>query len=68
MKLAMASACFSVKSMGSGANHKAQGKPTERTPPISIRGEGDAGTEPLICFAAAKKSPLLTLAFGACRN
>src|ERR1700688_5071943 len=68
MKLAMASACFSVKSMGRGTNHKAHGKPMERAPPISIRDEGIAGAEPSSCFAAPKKSPLLILAFGSCRT
>src|SRR5260370_18400029 len=70
MKLAMASACFSVKSIRSGKNHKAQGKPTERTPPISIRGEGhaNAGAVPSSCFVARKNPSLLTLAFAACRT
>jgi hypothetical protein len=64
----MASACFSVKSMERGTNHKAHGKPMDRTPPISIRDERNAGAEPSSCFAAPKKSPLLTLAFGARRT
>src|ERR1700732_2751814 len=70
MKLAMASACFSVKSRRSGANHKAAGRPTERTAPDSFRTEGDATAgaevcaELLSCFVAPKESPLLKLAAG----
>jgi hypothetical protein len=65
MKLAMASACFSVKSMRSGANHKAQGKPMDRIPAISFLAECKfiAGAVASSCFVAPKKSPLLILAF-----
>ncbi len=66
----MASACFSVRSRWRGANHKAVGRPMDRAAPNSFRTDGDvkAGAEPSSCFAAPKKSPLLTLAFAARRT
>ncbi len=60
MKMVMASACFSVKSRRSGANHKAMGRPMDRAVPNSLRTDGDAkaGAELSSCFVAPKKSPL----------
>jgi hypothetical protein len=64
MKLDMASACFSVKSMRSGANHNAQGKPMDKIAPTSFRAECKdiAGAAASSCFVAPTKSSLLVVA------